>query len=316
MAVPLQHVKKESEISASLASFNQKVSDPELASTRLKLLRETSLWVYDPVSRKFGPSKFVGFAGMDLTKYHSARGGDWKGDRFDGGATHKAIEKVLGQYMRNDSLAAQLRGWANALIDDEDAFRGIETAKWKFISLKDPEGDRSVPPDWEDWEDPFEDPPEGSKHVAGSGQRQWNSRSKDWAKIDAANRELGLEGETFVSNTEQVVLRNAKRPDLADKVVIVSKNGGDGLGYDVVSFGENGSAKYIEVKTTKGEKGCPFYLSSNELEASGRLPEYWLYRVFKRQGAFKIFRVKGPLAEKLSLEPVTYRARMRKRDST
>ena len=42
------------------------------------------------------------------------------------------------------------------------------------------------------------------------------------------------------------------RPDLAEKVIHVSQIEGDGAGYDIKSFHEDGTVKYIEVKTTRG----------------------------------------------------------------
>ena len=39
---------------------------------------------------------------------------------------------------------------------------------------------------------------------------------------------------------------------------------GDGAGYDIKSFDENGNIKYIEVKTTAGSLNTDFYMSPKE----------------------------------------------------
>ena len=57
----------------------------------------------------------------------------------------------------------------------------------------------------------------------------------------------------------------------------------NGLGYDIVSFGDSATGKniYIEVKTTNCDKDFPFYASQCEIDASIELGDsYRLYRVF------------------------------------
>jgi hypothetical protein len=48
---------------------------------------------------------------------------------------------------------------------------------------------------------------------------------------------------------------------LAAKVEHVSRTRGDGLGFDVLSFDEQGKERYIEVKTTAFAKETPFFVS-------------------------------------------------------
>ena len=54
--------------------------------------------------------------------------------------------------------------------------------------------------------------------------------------------------------------------NLAEKVKNISKEYGDGLGYDILSFFENGEEKFIEVKSTSLKNSNSFLLSKNELE--------------------------------------------------
>jgi hypothetical protein len=74
----------------------------------------------------------------------------------------------------------------------------------------------------------------------------------DLAARDAANRVLGRAGEEYVFHLEKQRLGEIGRGDLAVKIRWVSEQVGDGLGYDIVSFADDGSSLFIEVKTTRG----------------------------------------------------------------
>jgi hypothetical protein len=137
------------------------------------------------------------------------------------------------------------------------------------------------------------------------------ARKFDAAARDAANRALGLAGESFVVEIERKRLNSAGRADLATKVAWVSRERGDGLGYDIESFDEDGSSIVIEVKTTRGGIRTPFFLSENERRvAAERCDAYRLYRVFGHGNGRKVYRLHGPLEHALSLEPTIYRARV------
>jgi hypothetical protein len=97
--------------------------------------------------------------------------------------------------------------------------------------------------------------------------------------------------------------------DLAAKVAWVSKDTGDGYGYDVSSFDANGEQIFIEIKTTNGPKTSPFYISEAELavsEVEGK--KYRLYRVFDFSQKPYVFELAGPLRKRLSLAVANYRA--------
>jgi len=98
------------------------------------------------------------------------------------------------------------------------------------------------------------------------------------------------------------------RPDLAGRVEVIAQTKGDGVGYDVHSFTDDGGDKFIEVKTTNGSKSMPVSISANEVYQSGQLSGFWLYRVFRNSGKRKLFRVPGPLEHCLDLTPTQYRA--------
>ncbi len=92
--------------------------------------------------------------------------------------------------------------------------------------------------------------------------------------------EIGDAGEIFILDYERKQLTKKDRDDLADKVQHVSKELGDGLGYDILSFDENGNEKYIEVKTTTQGIKTLFYMSDNEYNKAISTKNYFIYRVY------------------------------------
>ncbi|HVM86956.1 MAG TPA: DUF3883 domain-containing protein [Puia sp.] len=95
------------------------------------------------------------------------------------------------------------------------------------------------------------------------------------------NRNLGEEGEKLVIEYERWRLIEAGKNNFADKIEWVSKGKGDGLGYDILSKNNNGTDRYIEVKTTKLSKETPIYISRTEWKFSSKnSTNFFLYRVF------------------------------------
>ena len=133
----------------------------------------------------------------------------------------------------------------------------------------------------------------------------------NYAEEDEKKRELGTKGEKWVCEEEKKRLRDAGREDLAQKVKHVAEEQGDGLGYDVLSYEENGSERYIEVKTTTKGLSEAFYITKNELECSEENKDkYFLYRVYNfDQSAMngKIGKYKGGLMRLVS-EAWVYKA--------
>lgn len=132
---------------------------------------------------------------------------------------------------------------------------------------------------------------------------------RDYVQQEAAARALGEAGEAFVVAFEQRRLRQARRVDLARKVEQVSCTRGDGLGFDVFSFDEEGRDRLIEVKTTRRDRAFPFLVTQREVLRSEHDRErFELYRVFafgsEAQG---VFRLSGVLRESVRLEPAVYR---------
>jgi hypothetical protein len=134
-------------------------------------------------------------------------------------------------------------------------------------------------------------------------------RKFDPAERDAQNRKLGKQGEELVFIHEQWRLRSADRSSLAQQVEWTSEVRGDGAGYDIRSFELDGSERLIEVKTTNGAARTPFFLSENERAFSDERPDVFrllrLYNFVENPSAFEL---RSPLAERLILNPMSYRA--------
>jgi Domain of unknown function (DUF3883) len=134
-------------------------------------------------------------------------------------------------------------------------------------------------------------------------------RKFDPASRDARNRDLGLRGEEFALENERSTLWNAGRKDLSSRVKHVSKDDGDGFGYDIHSFDLNGNDRLIEVKTTMGIVTTPFFLSENErLVSIKRKNHFRLLRLYNFAKAPRAFELAPPLENFVFLQPTNYRA--------
>jgi hypothetical protein len=143
--------------------------------------------------------------------------------------------------------------------------------------------------------------------------RRMNSpapRRVDFCRLDADNRRLGAAGEEYIVEVERRRLHDDEgRPDLARKIRWVSRDDGDGLGYDVASFEGSGVPRLIEVKTTGCPKYFPFFVTANELFVSRQQREhYHLYRLFDFGERAGLYVLPGALDETCSLAPATFRA--------
>ena len=87
---------------------------------------------------------------------------------------------------------------------------------------------------------------------------------------DFQARKLGAAGEEWVMDLEREKLGRLGRRDLAERVVWVARDEGDGVGYDVRSYREDGRDRLIEVKTTNHGPRTPFYITRWEIEVSRR----------------------------------------------
>ena len=122
------------------------------------------------------------------------------------------------------------------------------------------------------------------------------------------NRSLGEQGENFVIEYEKSRLKSAGKENLADKIEWVSKDLGDGLGYDILSRNNNGTDRFIEVKTTKLSKETPIYLSKTEISfALKKEVNFYLYRVFNFDKQPRLFIMSGKYESFCELVPQNFR---------
>ena len=128
------------------------------------------------------------------------------------------------------------------------------------------------------------------------------------------NNRTGKAGELFILQQENKRLKAFNRE--AEHVTITQ---GDGLGYDIKSYDEEGKEIYIEVKTTTQNFGSPFYITRTELERSRvEGDQYRLYRVYNFDISTDVGNIpisKGSL-DGYCQQPETYRVGLRKIKTT
>lgn len=133
----------------------------------------------------------------------------------------------------------------------------------------------------------------------------------NYLEIEQQNRNLGMLGEELIYEYEKWRLIKSGKENLIDRIKWVSKESGDGAGFDILSINENGSDRYIEVKTTKLGELTPFYFTSNELKFSQKNSKhYFLYRVFKINQNPNMFVKNGSFDEICVYEPTSFVGRV------
>ncbi|GAB4119986.1 MAG: DUF3883 domain-containing protein [Gammaproteobacteria bacterium] len=137
----------------------------------------------------------------------------------------------------------------------------------------------------------------------------YNPGGINYLEREARNQLLGEAGEQFVINFERARLIRAGRESLADRIEQVSATVGPSAGFDIKSFEDNGSDRFIEAKTTKYGKSTPFFFSPKELQFSrNNTSRYYLYRLFRFGQSPRLFTLNGLVEEQCTLEPSEYMA--------
>lgn len=144
-------------------------------------------------------------------------------------------------------------------------------------------------------------------------KKQFNARKVDFEEKSKKNQELGELGEIFVLQYEKQRLPR----ELSDKVRHISKEDGDGAGYDILSYTTEGEIRFLEVKTTTGELETPFYLTENErlfLEMYGEEAEIVrVYQFDKETNTGQIHKINGKeFFDSIKLQAIAYKASFRK----
>lgn len=159
------------------------------------------------------------------------------------------------------------------------------------------------------WEDPPK-PEEKERNHVTEPQALYNPAGVNYLEREARNQSLGEAGEEFVINFERARLIHLGRESLAERIEQVSVTVGPAAGFDIRSFEENGTDRFIEAKTTKYGKNTPFFVTPNELRFSrDNAAHYFLYRVFKFRADPRMFALHGYLQDRCILKPSEFLAR-------
>lgn len=141
----------------------------------------------------------------------------------------------------------------------------------------------------------FED--DGLTHVKRTKKRTGVGRKIDWKKVQSSKDKTAALGEEIVMDilTEDAKEKGLKMP------VHVSKEEGDGTGYDIRAWDEKGNEVHVEVKASKDRYADGFEMSRNEIEVS-KDPNYTylIYRVYNlnaktRECSIKVY--EGPVTD-------------------
>lgn len=83
----------------------------------------------------------------------------------------------------------------------------------------------------------------------------------------------------------------------------------DGMGYDLLSFNEQGEPIYIEVKTSYGKKDQPFFISQKEIDflQQNNASHKFLYYVLIDQSEVTIKIISSQDLAKFHFTPVLYK---------
>jgi len=96
--------------------------------------------------------------------------------------------------------------------------------------------------------------------------RKADENKPDYEKEARKLKRLGDRGEKIVIDIEKNRLINAGKENLAKRIERVSLKS-DAYGYDILSFNEDGTKRYIEVKATRAKVGTAnFFLNKNTVK--------------------------------------------------
>jgi hypothetical protein len=152
------------------------------------------------------------------------------------------------------------------------------------------------------------EPPKSSILMEPKATYQRNPIKINYLEREQRNQKLGLLGEELVIKFEKWYLMHQGKEKLAEQVRWISKEEGDGAGFDILSRNLNGTDKYIEVKTTKLAKETPIFFSKNELDFSViNSRNFHLYRLFNFEEQAKMFMKNGALNQICRSVPVFFK---------
>lgn len=159
---------------------------------------------------------------------------------------------------------------------------------------------------YQDWK---EEPPVSDKALMSEPPPEYSKVvKKNYLEIEQRNQSIGEAGEKLVLEFEKWKLKQAGVPELLKEVFWVSKELGDGAGYDILSKTPGGEDMYIEVKSTTLGKDTPIFFSKRENDFSRRMDKYFhLYRVFDLRKEPKMFSLNGQFSKYCSTEAIQFK---------
>ena len=132
----------------------------------------------------------------------------------------------------------------------------------------------------------------------------------NYALIENNNKNLGRRGEELVLEFEKQRVTKLKLD--VSKVQWISEVKGDDEGYDILSLNDDGSARYIEVKTTTQGIDFHFFISGREVEFSRRNKDnYFIYRVFNLNKSPNFYIQNGYVLDSFELFPTEFKASLK-----
>ena len=113
----------------------------------------------------------------------------------------------------------------------------------------------------------------------------------DYVQLEILRKKIGDIGERYVFEREKTRLKNAhsKYADCVDNTPAENPQNG----YDILSYTEEGTPIFIEVKSTLGDSHTPFYITANEKQTSERIRNdggiYQVHRVYNIGNDIDVF---------------------------
>ncbi len=190
-------------------------------------------------------------------------------------------EKVLAYLVKDAAIEKDFNAFANQQIEVKP--RLIEYEKWI-------------------------DTPPRSSIIQEPADNNYKPKKKNYLELEQRNHSIGFAGEELVFEYEKWRLINAGLPKLAKEVKWISRDDGDGAGYDILSRKVTGEDIFIEVKTTTLGKDTPIFFSKTENDFSNDYKDaFHLYRVFNVKQQPKMFSRAGRFKDMCSMEPTNFK---------
>jgi len=162
--------------------------------------------------------------------------------------------------------------------------------------------------------------PPNPANSTGLMSKEKRSRKPDYEKESRKMKLLGDRGEKIVMDLEIKRLNDAGKKHLAKKVKRVSLIS-DSYGYDILSFQEDGTERYVEVKATSAKVGSAnFFYTANELKTAFEVKNYFIYMVYDVVSASpKVWVIKNPFKpvnNSIVMKPITYKITINTKKTT